>query len=74
MCSVAFWTIGTIVVLPFAIIDIPCIVWMIFMIHKSKKLKLVNKTYDETKVSLQNSKTFLIMKEYDYKIWLHKPR
>jgi len=66
ICSVIFWTVGTIVALPLAIIAIPCIVLMIFVIRKNKKMKSLTEAYDKTKQSLAGMNTVLLYKKRSY--------
>lgn len=70
ICSVVFWTVGAIVVLPLAIIDIPCILWVILMIRINKSAKLLTRQYDETKLSLQKTNMDLNYKQSNYTSWL----
>jgi len=72
ICCVAFWTIGVIVAFPLIIIDIPFVVWMIFMIIKNNKIKSLTKKYNETKTNLQHVKTALNIKTYNYKQFIEK--
>ena len=61
---------GTIGVLLLIIIDISSVTWMIFMINKNKKMKLLTKEYDETKIHLQKTNEALKNNQTYYENWL----
>lgn len=63
--SVAFFTVGTIVSLPIAAIDIPCIVWMIFMIRKASKIRKSTAEYNKIKLQLQQNNHLLAIKQHE---------
>lgn len=67
---VIFFTIGTIAVFPIIIIDIPFIVWMIFMIRLNYRAKKTTQLYESVKQDLANSKIDLSEKETSYSYWL----
>ncbi len=70
ICCVVFWTIGTIVVFPVIIIDIPFILWMIIMIRLNIRAKKSTQQYETAKLDLENVRRDLSKKETNYNRWL----
>lgn len=70
ICSVIFFTVGTITVLPIAVIDVPCIVWMIVMIRKTLKAKKATVAYNKIKLQLKQDQDLLIFRQNELEQWL----
>jgi len=69
ICGVIFWTIGTIVVFPFILFDIPFIVWMIFMIRKNIRIKKLTRKYNAAKDELETLTETLDAKKREFERW-----
>ena len=69
VCSVLFWTVGTIAVFPFIIFDLPCIAWMIFVIIKLKKASALSAEYLKMEHSLTQAKVTLSYRQNDLNSW-----